>query len=125
MISYSKSVIEKLKNLQENLSSKLDTFAHGYNTKSMVENDMSLTTVGAIGQATVGPSLTFTNTTTSSPWQSYPTTEPVNPKIHNFTCEQVENGWTLNYRGKSYIAPDIDSLMNQMKTVLVIERISK
>ena len=85
---------------------------------------MSLTTVGAIGQATVGPSLTFTTAATSPSWQSYPT-EPVSPKIHNFTCEQVENGWTLNYRGKSYIAPDIDSLMNQMKTVLVIERISK
>ena len=80
--------------------------------------------MGTVGQATSTGALNFTTAATSSSWQSYPT-EPVNPKIHNFTCEQVENGWTLNYRGKSYIAPDIDSLMNQMKTVLVIERISK
>lgn len=83
--------------------------------------------IGTVGQATSTGALTFTTAATSpSPsWQSYPTTELVNPKIHNFTCEQVENGWILDYRGKSYIAPDIDLLMNQMKTVLVIERISK
>lgn len=84
---------------------------------------MSLTSsVGAMGQVVSG-GLTFTDTASS--WQSYPTTLPVNDKMHNFTCEQVENGWTLNYRGKSYIASDLDSLMNQMKAVLVIERISK
>ena len=50
---------------------------------------------------------------------------PTSDKMHTFTCEQVENGWTLTYRGKSYIAADIDSLMEQMRAAMVAERIEK
>ena len=81
--------------------------------------------IGTVGQATSTGALTFTTAATSSSWQSYPTTELVNPKIHNFTCEQVENGWTLNYRGKQYIATTLDELMDQMKAAMVVERINK
>lgn len=44
---------------------------------------------------------------------------------HTFNCQKVENGWTLNYRNKQYIAADLDSLMEQMKTAMVIDRIDK
>lgn len=76
---------------------------------------------GVIGQAVANPSLSFTTTTATQPWQSYP--EPINNKIHNFTCEQVENGWTLQYRSKQYIAADLDELMDRMKAAMVTERL--
>jgi len=44
---------------------------------------------------------------------------------HIFNCQKVENGWTLNYRSKQYIAADLDSLMDQMKAAMVMERIEK
>ena len=81
---------------------------------------MSLSTIGAGISATqnaVGSSYMYQ--------QAQTMTEMVNDKMHTFTCEQVENGWTLTYRGKSYIASDIDSLMEQMRTAMVIERIKK
>lgn len=48
-----------------------------------------------------------------------------NEDMHNFQCQKVENGWTLNYRNKQYIAADLDSLMDQMKAAMVMERIEK
>lgn len=44
---------------------------------------------------------------------------------HQFNCQKVENGWTLNYRGKNYIAADLDSLMDQIKAAMVLDRIEK
>lgn len=44
---------------------------------------------------------------------------------HVFDCQKVENGWTLNYRRKNYIAADLDSLMDQMKAAMVMDRIEK
>jgi len=44
---------------------------------------------------------------------------------HIFNCQKVENGWTLQYRSKQYIAADLDSLMDQMKAAMVMERIEK
>lgn len=48
-----------------------------------------------------------------------------NPEQHIFNCQKVENGWTLEYRNKRFIAADLDSLMDQMKAAMVMERIDK
>jgi hypothetical protein len=48
-----------------------------------------------------------------------------NEDNHIFNCQKVENGWTLQYRSKQYIAADLDSLMDQMKAAMVMERIDK
>ena len=132
MTSYSKSVTEKLKNLQENLSSKLGTFVHGYTTKSMRGNNMSLGSTGhavAIGSGLAAQnaySSTLGNITTSTGTTSTWLGQPImNEGQHIFNCQKVENGWTLNYRNKQYIAADLDSLMDQIKAAMVMERIEK
>lgn len=42
---------------------------------------------------------------------------------HIFNCQKVENGWTLQYRSKQYIAATLDELMDQMKAAMVTERL--
>lgn len=46
-------------------------------------------------------------------------------KHHQFNCYKVENGWTLNYRNKNYIAATLEELMDQMKAAMVTERMEK
>ena len=62
------------------------------------------------------------STNTNATWLGQPI---YNEGMHQFNCQKVENGWTLNYRGKNYIAADIDSLMDQMKAAMVMDRIEK
>jgi len=77
----------------------------------------SITTGAGIVNGTVAISNTTGGTWLGQPLQA--------EGQHIFNCQKVENGWFLNYRNKQYIAADLDSLMEQMKTAMVSERISK
>ena len=59
---------------------------------------------------------------TGATWLGQPI---VDAARHIFDCQKVENGWTLGYRSKQYIAADLDSLMDQIKAAMVMERIEK
>ena len=72
----------------------------------------------AVGTNTIG----ISNGTTPSTWLGQPIW---NEATHNFQCQKVENGWTFIYRNKQYIAADIDSLMDQMKAAMVLDRMSE
>lgn len=127
MTLYSKSVTEKLKSLQENWLSKLDTFVHGCTTKSMKGNNMSLSSIGAGVQGATGISTINTGAglaynSAQTQWQSHPMWDENN---HQFNCNKVENGWTVQYRGKTFIASSLDDMMDQMKAAMVTERIEK
>ena len=67
----------------------------------------------------------------SSQWQavtgtSYPQTMPMfEENNHQFNCTKVENGWTVNYRGKTFIATTLEEMMDQMKAAMVTARIEK
>lgn len=77
--------------------------------------------VGMLGNA-IGISSQVLPNTTNATWTSQPAFSEDN---HVFSCQKVENGWTLNYRGKNYIAADLDSLMDQIKAAMVLDRIEK
>ena len=62
---------------------------------------------------------------TTGTWLGQQIQPILNEGQHTFHCQKVENGWTLNYRNKQYIAADLDSLMDQMKAAMVIDRIDK
>ena len=69
----------------------------------------------------------------SSQWQSvtgtnypYPQTMPMfEENNHQFNCTKVENGWTVYYRGKTFIATTLEEMMDQMKAAMVTARIEK
>lgn len=85
---------------------------------------MSLSSIGAGVSAGAVGQITAQNTISTSPYQFSPT--PMwNEDNHIFNCHKVENGWTLEYRNKRFIAADLDSLMDQMKAAMVMERIDK
>lgn len=77
---------------------------------------------GMLGNAVGISSQVLPNNTISNTWTSQPM---FNEDQHIFNCQKVENGWTLHYRSKQYIAADLDSLMDQMKAAMVMERIDK
>ena len=76
---------------------------------------------GMLGNA-VGISSQVLPNTANTNWTSQPM---FNADQHIFNCQKVENGWTLEYRNKRFIAADLDSLMDQMKAAMVMERIEK
>lgn len=55
-------------------------------------------------------------------WSSHPMWDE---NHHQFNCNKVENGWTVQYRGKTFIASSLDEMMDQMKAAMVTERIEK
>lgn len=75
---------------------------------------------GMLGNA-IGGGITSTGTISTNAYQN----PFLNKDQHVFECQRVENGWTLAYRSKHYIAPDLDSLMDQIKAAMVMERIEK
>lgn len=80
--------------------------------------------LGMLGNAVQGVSLSSTGVTSSSTISTNAYQPPFLDKDqHIFDCQKVENGWTLTYRGKSYIAADVDSLMEQMRAAMVSERL--
>lgn len=48
-----------------------------------------------------------------------------NENQHDFNCQKVENGWTFQYRSKTYICTDVDDMMDKIKTAMVLDRIDK
>ena len=86
----------------------------GISAASNAYNSSITQAVGATGIVSSG---------TQATWLGQP---PIwNENMHQFNCQKVENGWTLEYRNKQYIAADLDSLMDQIKAAMVMERIEK
>lgn len=77
---------------------------------------------GATGVSTIntGAGLAYNNP--ANQWNSQPMWNDDN---HQFSCNKVENGWTVMYRGKTFIASSLDEMMDQMKAAMVTERIQK
>lgn len=80
---------------------------------------MSLTT-GAIGQALTSAQNSIIGTNTITGFTAQPIFQEGQ---HTFHCQKVENGWTLQYRNKQYIAATLDELVDQMKAAMVTERL--
>ena len=89
------------------------------------QNAVMTTQAGMLGSATTGVSMGSMGISNATTGVSSIFGQPLwNEGMHQFNCLKVENGWTLNYRNKQYIAADLDSLMDQMKAAMVTERIS-
>jgi len=45
------------------------------------------------------------------------------PRRFRFSCEPAENGWILNFQDRFYVATDVDGLMDQIRTAMVVEKL--
>ncbi len=82
---------------------------------------MSLTTSTAIGTGNVVLGTPLTTATLNYPKENYYGYK----HTHNFSCNQVENGWILTYNDRHYVFENASDMIARMNALLVESALTK